>query len=107
MLLGPEMVALAQKGGVMGIAFYRHFIDRENPTLDRLCDHFIHALEVMRPDCVGIGSDFDGTPCWLRPIPEDASRLEELFVALAKRGVDEGTMRKIAGENFLRMLPRA
>jgi membrane dipeptidase len=99
------MVALAQKGGVMGIAFYRNFIDREAPTLDRLCDHFIHALEVMGPDHVGIGSDFDGTPCWLRPIPEDVAQLEELFVALAKRGVDEETMDKIAGENFLRMLP--
>jgi membrane dipeptidase len=103
-LTDEMMVALAQKGGVMGIAFYRHFIDRENPTLDRLCDHFIHALEVMGPDCVGIGSDFDGTPCWMRTIPADASRLEDLFVALAKRGVDESTMRKIAGENFLRML---
>jgi membrane dipeptidase len=104
-LTDEMMVALAQKGGVMGIAFYRNFIDREDPTLDRLCDHFLHALEVMGPNHVGIGSDFDGTPCWLRLIPEDVSRLEELFVALAKRGVDEETMRKIAGENFLRMLP--
>jgi membrane dipeptidase len=104
-LTDEMMVALAQKGGVMGIAFYKNFIDREAPTLDRLCDHFLHALEVMGPDHVGIGSDFDGTTLTLRPIPEDVSRLEELFLALAQRGVDEETMRKIAGENFLRMLP--
>jgi membrane dipeptidase len=97
--------ALAQKGGVVGIAFYRQFIHRTEPTLDRLCDHFFHALEVMGPDHVGIGSDFDGTPRTLRPIPEDVSMLEDLFVALADRGVDEETMKKIAGQNFLRLLP--
>ena len=104
-LTDEMMVALAQKGGVMGIAFYRHFIHPEDPTLDRLCDHFIHALEVMGPDHVGIGSDFDGTPLTLRTIPEDVSQMEVLFAALVGRGVDEETMAKIAGENFLRMLP--
>jgi membrane dipeptidase len=106
-LTDEMMAALAQKGGVMGIAFYRAFIHREDPTLDRLCDHFIHALEVMGPDHVGIGSDFDGTPLTLRLIPKDVSQLEILFEALAGRGVDEGTLGKIAGENFLRMLPDA
>jgi len=103
--LSDEMMkALAEKGGVMGIAFYRRFIHRTHPSLDRLCDHFIHALEIIGPDHVGIGSDFDGTPGQLRPIPEDVSKLEILFEALAKREVDEETLRKIAGENFLRLL---
>jgi len=103
-LTDEMMVALAEKGGVMGIAFYRRFIDREKPSLDRLCDHFLHALEIMGVDHVGIGSDFDGTSRLLRPIPEDVSKLEELFQALSKRGVDGETMAKIAGENFLRLL---
>lgn len=103
-LTDEMMVALAEKGGVMGIAFYRRFIDREKPSLDRLCDHFLHALEIMGVDHVGIGSDFDGTSGLLRPIPEDVSKLEELFQALSKRGVDGETMAKIGGENFLRLL---
>jgi membrane dipeptidase len=105
-LTDEMMKALAAKGGVMGIAFYRGFIDREKPTLDRLCDHFIHALEIMGPDHVGIGSDFDGTSGLLRPIPHDVSALEELFEALAKRAVGDETMRRVAGENFLRLLPK-
>ena len=104
-LTDDMMAALVEKGGVMGIAFYRHFIHREDPTLDRLCDHFVHALEVMGADHVGIGSDFDGTPRTLRPIPEDVSMLESLFEALAERGVSQEDMIKIAGENFLRVLP--
>jgi membrane dipeptidase len=103
-LTDEMMKALAEKGGTMGIAFYRAFIHQTNPSLDRLCDHFIHALEIMGPDHVGIGSDFDGTPGRLRPIPEDVSQLEVLFEALAKRDVDEEILRKIAGENFLRLL---
>jgi membrane dipeptidase len=103
-LTNEMMEALAEKGGVMGIAFYRNFIDREYPSLDRLCDHFIHALGVMGVDHVGIGSDFDGTARLLRPIPEDVSMLEELFQALSKRGVDQETIAKVAGENFLRLL---
>ena len=103
-LTDEMMQALAQKGGVMGIAFYRPFIDPQEPSLERLCDHFLHALEVMGPGHVGIGSDFDGTARHLRTIPEDISQLEILFEALERRGVDRQTMRGIAGENFLRLL---
>ena len=104
-LTDEMMRALAERGGVMGIAFYRGFIHRDDPTLELLCDHFIHALEVMGPDGVGVGSDFDGTPRTLRPIPADASRVEDVFDRLAQRGVDAETMAKIAGQNFARMLP--
>jgi membrane dipeptidase len=103
-LTDEMMKALADRGGVMGIAFYRHFIDTEAPTLQRLCDHFLHAVEIMGPRHVGIGSDFDGTPGHLRPIPEDCSKMGELFDALTQRGVDAETLRGIAGENFLRLL---
>lgn len=103
-LTDEMMKALAQRGGVMGIAFYRQFIDEHNPTLDRLCDHFLHAIEVMGPDHVGIGSDFDGTPGQWRPIPEDAAAVPQLFEALAKRGINGPILRKIAMENFLRLL---
>jgi membrane dipeptidase len=104
-LTDDMMRALAEKGGVMGIAFYRGFIDREAPSLDRLCDHFMHALEVIGPDHVGIGSDFDGTSGLVWPIPQDVSRIEELFTALAVRGVTDDVLERVAGENFLKLLP--
>ncbi len=104
-LTDEMMRALAQKGGVMGIVTYPRFIDVDNPTLDRLCDHFIHALEIMGPDHVGLGTDYDGTEGLVVPILEDVSHMEELFVALRQRGVDDETLGKIAGANFLRMLP--
>jgi membrane dipeptidase len=103
--LSDEMMkALAEKGGVMGITFYPPFVHQTEPTLDRLCDHFVHACEVIGPDHVGIGTDFDGMPGPAHPIPEDVSKLEMLFEALARRGLDEQSLRLIAGESFLGLL---
>ena len=65
----------------------------------------LHALEVMGPDHVGIGSDFDGLPMWSEAIPADVSRLDDVFQALDRRGVEHETLAKIAGGNFLRLLP--
>ena len=101
---GCRREALAAKGGVMGLSFYTVFIDRDRPTMNRLCDHFLHALDVIGPDHVGIGTDFDGLPEHLEPIPPDVSHLPDVFDALRGKGVDEGTITKIAGENFLRVL---
>ena len=98
------MKALAEKGGVMGITFYPPFVHQTEPTLDRLCDHFVHACEVIGPDHVGIGTDFDGMPGPAHPIPEDVSKLEMLFEALARRGLDEQSLHLIAGESFLGLL---
>ncbi len=103
-LTDEMMKALARRGGVMGIAFFREFIDARSPSLDRLCDHFLHALEVMGPEHVGIGSDFDGVSRHEATIPEDPSALGQLLEALDGRGVDERTIRLIAGENFLRLI---
>jgi len=55
---------------------------------------------------VGIGSDFDGiteTPEGL----EDVSTFPALFAELARRGWTETDLRKLAGENVLRVLARA
>jgi microsomal dipeptidase-like Zn-dependent dipeptidase len=98
------MKALARHGGVMGVCFYGEFIDRENPTLRRYVEHILHALEVMGPDHVGIGSDYDGVPpdCFMA-VP-DPGQTGGLWAELRKAGADTATMQKIAHGNFLRLL---
>jgi membrane dipeptidase len=103
-LTDEMMRALAAKGGVMGLATYPKFVDRERPSLERLCDHYVHALEIMGAEHVGLGSDYDGTEGQVRPIPGDVAHVGELFQALAGRGLGEATLAGIAGENFLRLL---
>jgi membrane dipeptidase len=55
---------------------------------------------------VGIGSDFDGidsTPDGL----EDVSKFPDLFAELIRRGWSDGDLRKLAGQNLLRVFRTA
>ena len=74
--------------------------------LARVVDHIVHAVAVAGVDHVGLGSDFDG----ISAVPlglEDASRMPALTWELRKRGFSDADVRKILGENFLRVLEAA
>jgi membrane dipeptidase len=76
------------------------------PPLSRVVDHIVHVVQVAGIDHVGLGSDFDGigsTPVGL----EDASRFPYLTWELKKRGFSDEDVKKILGENFLRVLAAA
>ena len=75
-------------------------------TLAQVADHIDHVKEIAGADHVGLGSDFDGidtTPTGL----QDVSTFPALFAELARRGWTETDLRKLAGENVLRVLTRA
>ena len=78
----------------------------EVPGIDRLVDHIEHAVQVMGVDHVGLGSDFDGISVLPRPM-KDATSLPLLVAALKARGYGDSDVRKILGENFLRLLSAA
>lgn len=72
------------------------------PPLSRLIAHILHALEVGGADHVGLGSDFDGVPC----VPEgidDATYLPRITYELLAAGQSEATVKKVLGENLLRV----
>jgi membrane dipeptidase len=81
----------------------QHAESLDVPTIDRLVDHIDHAVQVMGIDHVGLGSDFDGISVLPRPM-KDATSLPELVRALEARGYSDSDVRKILGENFLRVL---
>ena len=99
-----QIRALAEAGGVMGMNFYAAFLDRDPARADiaRLCDHIEHICDLVGPEHVGLGSDFDGID---RPPTglEDVSRLPALTEALLARGYSEATLAGILGGNFLRV----
>ncbi len=67
-----------------------------------IVDHIDHAVKVGGIDHVGLGSDFDGA---VMPLGmQDASHLPQITDALLKRGYSESDIRKILGENTLRVL---
>jgi len=81
----------------------QHAESLDVPTIDRLLDHIDHAVQVMGVDHVGLGSDFDGISVLPRPM-KDATSLPELVRGLVARGYSDSDVRKILGENFLRVL---
>ncbi len=75
-------------------------------TIDMLVDHIEHIVTVAGIDHVGFGSDFDGT-LFLPQGLEDVSGFPRLIQGLMDAGFTEPQIKKIAGENFLRVLEQA
>lgn len=110
--------ALAKNGGVIMINFYNGFINTDyakpgdpvptksaqTATLDMLMAHFEHAIKIAGIDHVGIGSDFDGVDGLLPPGMEDVSKLPTITYELLKRGHSEADVKKVLGENLLRVM---
>ena len=75
-------------------------------TLAQVADHIEHVRRVAGIEHVGIGSDFDGiddTPVGLASVAD----FPRLFAELARRGWSDSDLRKLAGENLLRVMERA
>lgn len=73
--------------------------------LSRLIDHFDHALALVGPQHVGIGSDFDGVPALPNGM-EHCGRLTNLTAALLARGHTEDDLAPVLGANVLRVMER-
>jgi len=84
------------------VALYRQESLPEVP-LATLVDHIEHVARVAGEDHVCLGSDFDDAP--MMPVGlEDASRMPALTEALRARGWSAARLRKLLGENVLRVL---
>lgn len=72
-------------------------------TVEDVADHIDHAVKTAGIDHVGIGSDFDGIAGTANGL-EDVSKMPALIAVLLKRGYAESDLKKILGENFLRVI---
>jgi len=72
-------------------------------TLEGVADHLDHIKNVIGSDYIGIGADYYGggnMPVGL----EDVSKYPYLFAELIERGWTENELKKLAGQNMLRVL---
>jgi membrane dipeptidase len=101
------LTRLPKNGGVVMVTFVPGFLTTaKRATIGDVADHIEHIGKLAGVDHVGIGSDFDGiteTPVGL----EDVSTFPALFAELARRGWTAADLRKLAGENILRVLGQA
>jgi membrane dipeptidase len=78
-------------------------------TIKDVADHIEHIRKVAGINHVGIGADFYGaeTDQDLVQGLEDVSKYPALFAELVRRGWSDADLRKLAGENLLRVFRRA
>ena len=101
-LTDDQIKAIAAKGGLIHAVFTFLHQDREKGTLDDVLNHMEHIMKLVGPDHLGIGSDFDGiqkSPIGL----EDATQMVNITRGLVARGYSDDDIKKVLGENFLRV----
>src|SRR5580698_1715793 len=72
-------------------------------TVEDVADHIDHAVKIAGIDHVGIGSDFDGVSGPPNGL-DDVSRMPALIAVLLERGYSDRDVKKILGENTLRVI---
>lgn len=102
-LTDEQIKLLAENGGVMGMNFCAPFVKADGqPTLDDLIAHIDHIVQLVGPEHVGLGSDFDGITSAPKELT-DASKMPLITEALLKRGYSEEHIRLILGGNYMRI----
>jgi len=128
-LTDKQIRALAARDGVVGITAYSPFCETKpgvRPTIQDVVDHIAYVANLVGVDHVGIGSDFFEGESEVRferffrvRYPEVIAQytLETVYAegfdgvacfprlteALVRRGFTDDDIRKILGENFLRV----
>lgn len=107
-LKDEQIDAVGKNGGVICVNFFSGFLDSTfdkksaRPPLSLLIDHIDYIVKRIGIDHVGLGSDFDGigsTPQHLDGVQD----YPKLTAALLERGYSKKDIRKILGENVLRV----
>jgi microsomal dipeptidase-like Zn-dependent dipeptidase len=97
-LSDEQIRAISRRGGVIGVMLAPPALSE--PSLEEALRHIEHLIEVGGEDVAAIGSDFDG---YVDPAI-DASGLPALTELMLRRGFSEERIRKVLGENALRIL---
>ncbi len=106
-LTDKQLDAIKESDGMVGLNFAVAFLRRDgapaaDTPLETMVEHIDYLVERLGIDRVGLGSDFDGAL-----IPQeigDVAGLPRLVEALRRAGYDDEALRKLAYENWLRVL---
>ncbi len=106
-LTDEQLRVIAETGGLVGCNFFTGDLrgdgrfDSDMP-LSRMAEHLEHFVDVMGPDHIALGSDFDGAD--MCDEMQDVSCLGRLIQLLRERGWSEGDLARMGHENWLRVL---
>jgi membrane dipeptidase len=97
-LADDEIVAIASKGGVIGIWPN----GESNPTMDEMVRNIDYVKKLVGIDHVGVGSDLRGMASYTREFGEDAN-FQAIAEALLAHGYSDSEVGKVMGGNFFRV----
>jgi microsomal dipeptidase-like Zn-dependent dipeptidase len=97
-LSDDEIRGVAKTGGVIGIGYWSGAICSTSPQA--VARAMAHVRDIVGIDHVGLGSDFDGATT----TGFDASQVAAVTQALLNGGFSEADIRKVMGDNVLRVL---
>jgi membrane dipeptidase len=106
-LTNRQLDAIRDSDGMVGVNFAVGFLredggESEDTPLKTVVRHVDYLVERVGIDRVGFGSDFDGAK-----VPKeigDVTGLPKLLAALRAGGYEEAALRKLAHENWIRVL---
>lgn len=97
--------AICETDGTVGINLYSNFLGK-NPTIDTVCDHIFHFLNLAGDDChISLGSDFDG----MSNLPDGITGIQDyqkLACRLSERGLEDKSIENIFWNNALGVIER-
>ncbi|MBQ9307915.1 MAG: membrane dipeptidase [Clostridia bacterium] len=100
-LYDPQIRAMIEGGGYIGINFYPSFLSEDGKCdVRRVAEHIDYVCQMGGEKIVGFGSDFDG----IETTPEGlngADTIPALLDCLRSFGMDEETIAGVAGKNLL------
>jgi membrane dipeptidase len=106
-LTDRQLDAIRDSDGMVGVNFAVAFLredgaEEKDTPIEDVVRHVDYLAERVGVERVGFGSDFDGAK-----VPRgigDASGLPKLLDALRERGYDDAALKKLAHENWVRIL---
>ncbi len=105
-LSDQQLKILQKNGSVIGVNFFPKFLTNTGKaTRQDVIRHIKYLYNLVGPDSIGLGSDFDGilrTPAGL----ETAEQYQLLIRDLEKEGFDLKTIKKIAFKNWYNLFKK-
>jgi membrane dipeptidase len=106
-LTDKQLAAIRESDGMVGVNLVTMLVredarDDPNTPVEMVVRHFDYLVEHLGIERVGIGADYGDAP-FPADLP-DVSAYPVLIQALQQAGYDDGALRKITHENWLRVL---
>lgn len=106
-LTDKQLDAIKESDGMVGLNYAVAFLREDGANdaatpLSQMVRHIDYLVERIGIDRVGLGSDYDGAT--ISAAIGDAAGGQRLIAALAEAGYDDASLRKLAHENWVRVL---